>query len=178
MRLIPAIGLLLSMTACGASLPADVDADPPQVPPASASVDPVSTLEDAWMTDTITAAEIRAVVLEAGFTREDADTVIAGFRTFRFELHFEDGQYELTGFWDEKDVGVIEAGGYRLTEDDRLSLDTGDLGDTYLFALDLQGDRFTLKLIRNTENGTAENEYVHSYFTTAFFTGHAFTRSE
>ena len=75
-------------------------------------------------------------------------------------------------------MGVLEAGGYRLFEGDRLLLDTGDIGDTFLFALDLDDDRFTLRLIRTTENGTAENKYVHSYFTTAFFTGHPFERSE
>ncbi len=178
MRLISAIGLLVSMTACGASLPAHGDADPPQVPTASVSVEAPSALEGTWETDTITAAEIRAVVLEAGFTRQDAAQVIGDTRTFTFELRFEDGVYELHSSWDGEDVGVLEAGGYRLTGDDQPLLDADDLGDTYLFALDLQGDRFTLKLIRNTENGTAENEYVHSYFTTAFFTGHPFRRSE
>ena len=178
MNLIPAIAMAVSMTACGASLPADLATAPTKIPPASASVEPATALEGTWETNTITAAEIRGVVLDAGFTREDAAQVIAGTRTFRFELRFEDGRYELSSFWDEESVGVIEGGGYRLTEDDRLLLDTGDIGDTFLFALDLQGDRFTLKLIRSTENGTAENKYVHSYFTTAFFTGHPFTRSE
>ena len=172
------MAMAVSMTACGASVPADLATAPTKIPPASASVEPVNALEGTWETATITAAEIRAVVLDAGFTREDADTVIAGIRTFRFELRFEDGRYELSGFWDGEAVGVVEGGGYRLTEDDRLLLDTGDIGDTFLFALDLHGDRFTLKLIRSTESGTAENKYVHSFFTTAFFTGHPFARSD
>ncbi len=141
------------------------------------SVEPQSALEGTWETDTITAAEIRAVVLDAGFKREDAAGVIAGTRTFRFALTFEDGRYELSSDWDGEDVGVLEGGGYRLRADDRLLLDTGDIGDSYLFALRLQGDRFTLELIRSTESGTAEEKYTHSYFTTAFFTGHPFTRS-
>jgi hypothetical protein len=169
--------LLLATTACGARAPADVDADPPQVPTASVSVDSALPLEGAWVSDTITAAEIRAVVLDAGFTREDAAQVIGGTRTFAFELRFEEAGYELHSSWDGEDVGVLEAGGYRLAEDDRLLLDTGDIGDTFLFALDLDGDRFTLTLIRTTENGTAEDKYVHSYFTTAFFTDHPFERS-
>ena len=117
------------------------------------------------------------MVLEAGFTRQDAAQVIGGTRTFTFELRFEDGGYELHSSWDGEDVGVLEAGGYRRTGDDRLQLDTGEIGDTFQFALDLSGGRFTLRLIHSTENGTAENKYMHSYFTTAFFTGHPFTRS-
>jgi hypothetical protein len=175
MKAISPVAIVLVLAACGGS-PSDFDNDPSQTAAGASSSAPA--LDGTWVTDTITAAEIRAVVLDAGFTREDADTVIAGFRTFRFELHFEDGQYELSGFWDEKDVGVIEAGGYRLTEDDRLLLDTGVVGDTFLFDLDIQRDRFTLKLIRSTEKGTAENKYVHSFFTTAFFTVHPFERSE
>jgi hypothetical protein len=178
MRPIPAIALLLATTACGARAPADVDADPPQVPTASVSVEPGPALEGSWVTDTITAAEIRTVVLEAGFTREDAAQVIGRNRAFTFELRFEDGAYELHSSWDGSDVGVLEAGDYRIITGDRLLLDTGDIGDTFLFGLALRGDRFTLKLIRSTENGTAENQYVHSYFTTAYFTGHLFERSE
>ena len=90
----------------------------------------------------------------------------------------ENGGYELHSSWDGENVGVLEAGGYRLSEDDRLLLDTGDIGDTFLFALDLEDDRFTLRLIRTAENGTAEDKYAHSYFTTAFFTGHPFVRSK
>jgi hypothetical protein len=136
-----------------------------------------SAIEGAWDTDSIRAAEIRAVLLDAGFTREDAAQVIDGTRTFRFELRFEGEGYELTSSWDGKPVGVLEAGGYRITESGRLLLDTGDIGDTYLFAPDLEGDLLSLELIRASESGTAEDRYVHSYFTTAFFTGHAFTRS-
>ena len=175
MTTVSLVATVLVLASCGGS-PSEIDNDPSHTG-AGVSLSPPA-LDGTWETDTITAAEIRAVVLDAGFTREDADTVIAGFRTFRFELRFEDGRYELSGVWDGDDIGVIEAGGYRLTEDEKLLLDTGDLGDTFLFALDLEGDRLDLELVRNTEIGTAENKYVHSYFTTAFFTGHPFTRSE
>jgi hypothetical protein len=171
------IALVASMllVACGGSPPGDVSNDP--MTAGSSSPSPPA-LEGTWETNTIQAAEIRAGVLEAGYTREDAANVIGDTRTFRFELRFENGRYELESSWDDEDVGALEAGGYRLTEDDRLLLDTGDLGDTFLFALDLRVDRFTLELIRSTESGTAEDKYTHSYFTTAFFTGHPFTRSE
>ncbi|HEX6401126.1 MAG TPA: hypothetical protein VF108_11765 [Actinomycetota bacterium] len=153
------------LAACGGS-PGDVSS--------SASA---PALEGTWETETIPAAEIRAVVLEAGFTRQDADQVIGATRTFAFELRFEGSGYALHSAWNGEDMGVLEAGGYRLTEGDRLLLDTGDLGDSFLFDLDLRGDRFALRLIRTTENGTPEDEYTHSYFTTAFFTGHDFVRS-
>ena len=167
-------GVLLA--ACGGSTPDDLGNGPS--PTASSSSTSPQGLEGTWETGTVPAAEIRAVVLEAGFTRRDAAQVIGPTRAFTFELRFEDGGYELLSSWDDEDVGVLEAGGYRLTEDNQLLLDTGDLGDSFLFALDLRGDRFTLQLIRTTENGTPEDKYTHSYFTTAFFTGHAFTRSE
>ncbi len=171
--------ILLSMWAsiAGCASPSQGNPDPSPVPSTSTSVEPASTLEGRWETDTIPAAEIRAVVLTAGFAPEDAEKVTAGIRTFRFELRFEDGRYELSSFQDGEAVGVVEGGGYRLTEEDRLLLDTGDIGDTYLFGLDLQGDRFTLELLRSTESGTAEDKYTHSYFTTAYFTGHPFTRT-
>ena len=175
MAAVSLVAIVLVLAACGGP-PSDADNDPSQTT-VSASPNPPA-LAGAWVTDTITAAEIRAVVLDAGFTREDAAQVIGRTRTFTFELRFEDGAYELHSSWDGEDVGVLEAGGYRLFEGDRLLLDTGDIGDTFLFALDLDDDRFTLRLIRTTENGTAENKYVHSYFTTAFFTGHPFERSE
>lgn len=125
----------------------------------------------------IPAAKIRAAVVDAGFTQKDAAQVIGDTRTFGFELRFEDGGYELASVWDGEPVGVIEAGGYHLEGNDRLLLDTGDIGDTFLFALDLRDDRLTLRLLRSTENGTAEDKYTHAYFTTAFFTGHPFTSS-
>ncbi len=174
MTAVSLIAIVLLLAACGGT-PSEIENELSQTA-TSVSSSP-STLDGTWETDTITAAEIRAVVLEAGFTRHDAAQVIGGTGTFTFELRFEDGGYELHSSWDGDDVGVLEAGGYRLAAGDRLLLDTGDIGDTFLFALDLEGDRFRLKLIRSTENGTPENKYVHSYFTTAFFTGHPFTRS-
>ena len=120
---------------------------------------------------------MRAVILEAGFTRSDAEGVVGKINDFEFTLRFEDGQYELRSSWDGKEVGVIEAGAYRLVEEDRLRLDTGASGDTFTFAIDLQAEQFTLTLLSTTDSGTAEEKYTHSYFTTAFFTGHPFTKT-
>jgi hypothetical protein len=44
-----------------------------------------------------------------------------------------------------------------------------------LFTFDLQGEHLTPALLSTTENGTAEDKYKHSYYTTAFYTGHPFT---
>ena len=175
-RRIALVAIVLELAACGGSPPAPTGNG--LSPTASSSAASPPALEGTWETDTIPAAAIGAVVLEAGFTRQDAAQVIGRTRAFTFELRFEDGEYELRSSWDGKDAGVLEAGGYRVTEDDQLLLDTGDLGDSFVFALDLRGDQFTLQLISSTENGTPEDKYTHSYFTTAFFTGHAFTRSE
>ena len=101
MTAVSLVAIVLVLAVCGGS-PTEIDDDPP-LPQTSVDVSSSPpALDGTWVTDTIAAAEIRAVVLDAGFTREDAATVIAGFRHFRFELHFEEGQYELRGFWDER----------------------------------------------------------------------------
>ncbi len=138
---------------------------------------PASPLEGDWVSDSIAAADIRAVILDAGFTRKDAEQVLGETRSFEFTLRFEGGRFALLSSWDGEDVGELESGPYRVVEDDRLHLGIGDTGDSLLFALELQGEELTLRLLRSAEAGTAEDKYTHSYFTTAFYTGHAFTRS-
>jgi hypothetical protein len=143
----------------------------------SATGAPVSPLEGEWASDSIAAADMRAVVLDAGFTRRDADEVLGETRIFEFTLRFEDGRYALLSSWDGKDVGELEGGTYRVIGNDRLRLGTGASGDSYLFALDLQGQQLTLKLLSTTETGTPEDKYKHSYFTTALYTGHPFAKT-
>jgi hypothetical protein len=145
--------------------------------PPSVTVPAALALEGEWASESISAAEMRAVVLNAGFTPADAEGVVGKVSDFEFTLHFEDGQYELLSTWDGKDMGVVEGGAYRLVEDDRLRLGTGESGDSYTFAIDLQAEQFTLTLLKTTESGTAEEKYTHSYFTTAFYTGHPFTKT-
>jgi hypothetical protein len=120
---------------------------------------------------------MRTVVLDAGFTPRDAEEVLGETHTFEFTLRFDGGRYALLSSWDGKDVGELESGTYRLVGDDRLRLGTGASGDSYTFAIDLQAKQFTLRLLSTTESGTAEDKYKHSYFTTAFYTGHPFTKT-
>jgi hypothetical protein len=106
----------------------------------SATGAPVSPLEGDWASGSIAAADMRAVVLDAGFTRRDADEVLGETHIFEFTLRFEGGRYALLSSWDGKDVGDLEGGTYRLIEDARLRLGTGASGDSYTFAIDLQAE--------------------------------------
>jgi hypothetical protein len=172
--------VLLAICSAAVGCASSVENNPAAVPtPSSPSISgaQVSPLEGEWMSGPIEAAEVRAVVLDAGFTRRDADEVLGETRIFEFTLRFEDGSYALLSSWDGKDVGQLEGGTYRLIENDRLRLGTGASGDVYLFEFDLQGERLTLVLLSTTETGTAEDKYKHSYYTTAFYTGHPFTKT-
>lgn len=168
-----AVVVLGSFTACGS----DGQADANTQQSASAGDGTGPSLDGTWVTDTIPAEEIRSVVLDAGFTEADANDVIGDSSSFRFTLTFEDGRYSLTSSWDEEDVGELESGGFRLERDGRLLVDTGESGDTYLFRVTFEEDSFTLDLLSTTESGSAEDKYKHSYYTTAFYTGHRFARS-
>ena len=165
--------VLGSLTACGSA--GQLDATTPASASAGDGTHP--SLDGTWVTDTIPAEEIRSVVLDAGFTDADADSVIGDTSLFRFTLTFEEGRYSLMSSWDEEDVGELESGGFTLQPDSRLLLDTGESGDTYLFRVTFEEDGFTLDLLSTTESGSADDKYKHSYYTTAFYTRHRFARA-
>ena len=174
-RVLLLLAICSTSTGCGSS----VENSPAASTTASTSVtgEPASRLEGDWASDSIPAADIRAVVLDAGFTRKDAEQVLGETRIFEFTLRFEGGGFALLSSWDGEDMGELESGPYRLIEGDRLRLGIGDTGDSLLFEFHLQGEQLTLRLLRNAEAGTAEDKYTHSYFTTAFYTGHSFTKT-
>lgn len=174
--------VLMLLAICSASVgcTSSVETDPAVPPAPSATLftgAPVSPLEGEWTSGVVTAADMRAVVLDAGFTSHAADEVVGSTRVFEFTLRFEGGRYALLSSWDGEDVGELEGGNYRLIRNDRLRLGTGTSGDSYLFTLDLRGKRLTLVLLSTTEDGTAMDKYKHSYYTTAFYTGHPFTKT-
>lgn len=169
--------ILLVITACDGGAASDPSGSATTTTASSVTGPPASPLEGDWVSDSIAAADIRAVVLDAGFTRKDAEEVLGETSSFEFSLRFEGGRFALLSSWDGEDAGELESGPYQLVEDDRLRLGIGDTGDSLLFAFDLRGEELTLRLLRNAEAGTAEDKYTHSYFTTAFYTGHPFTRS-
>ena len=175
-RLLLLLAICSTSTACGSSVE---NGTAVSISPSATSVTgvPASPLEGEWVSNSIPAADIRAVVLRAGFTRKDAEQVLGETLDFVFTLRFEGGRFALLSSWDDEDVGELESGPYRVVEGDRLRLGIGDTGDSLLFALDLRAEELTLRLLRNPEAGTAEDKYTHSYFTTAFYTGHPFTRT-
>ena len=173
-RVLMPLVICLTFTACSSGRNNPPDSTP--LPTASANGEPASPLKGEWASEPVPAADMLGVILEAGFTRKDAEQVLGEIRSFEFTLRFEDGQYALLSAWDGEDVGEVERGPYRL-EGDRLSLGVSGTGDANVFALNLQGDHFTLELLANSENGTVEEKYMHSYFTTAFYTGHVFTKT-
>lgn len=166
--------MLLAICSASAGCASSVEDSQASTTPPGAVASP---LEGEWVSDPIPAADIRAVVLAAGFTREDAEQVLGKTRLFEFTLRFENGRFTLLSTWDGKEVGELESGTYRQFEGDQLRLGIGDTGDSLLFAFDLQGERLTLSLLSNAETGTAEQKYTHSFFTMAYYTGHPFTKT-
>ena len=176
-----AMALAFELTACVSSdqttlVPGATPDGSPTPPTESVSTEPTAPLQGEWATSPLSAADLREVILESGFTDADADDVLGEIRSFDFTLEFEGDRFTLRSSWDGQEVGTLESGNFRLLDDDRLLLDVVEQGDTSLFAIDLTEEGFSLRLLRTTETGSAEDKYKHSYYGTAFYTGHTFRK--
>ena len=155
----------------------------PSVAPSAESVPAsagVSELEGRWATGPIPIADIRASMLAAGIEAADVDAWVAEVGSpsqFSFELEFTGQTFAHSIETPDAPMELSEAGTMALTGR-TLVLTIGEPGniDTYTFDATRSADKFSLRWVDSTEEGTAENLATHKIFTIAFYCSAPFRR--
>ena len=184
--LIFSVAALLALGACSAGERPAFSAPPlATVMTPTASLREPSTaastaLEGEWTSGVTPIGEIRAAMVDAGISAEDADAWVAEVGsplTYRFELLFRDGSFEHRQQVDGGPVEVDEAGRFEL-EADRLTLSVGDetAVDVYTFAITVSSGRMRLRWLSSSDSGSPEDREHHRRYTIAFFCSTTFVR--